>query len=204
MELAEATRQKLDSLIGSDRVVLFMKGNRQGPQCGFSATVVQILDRLVADYTTVDVLSDPEVRDGVKTYSSWPTIPQLYVGGEFIGGCDIIQEMFGSGELQEALGVAMPSDVTPELELTEAAAEALKKLLTERPEGRELHLAIDARQQAGLFIGPEEPGDLRTEARDIVLLMDPLTASRANGLTIDAEDGPDGPAFRIGMPGAGE
>ena len=84
-------------------MLLFMKGNRQRPQCGFSAQVVQILDTLLPEYRTVDVLADPEIRDGIKEYSSWPTIPQLYVAGEFQGGCDIITEMYQSGELQQKL-----------------------------------------------------------------------------------------------------
>ena len=103
MSLEERTRQRIDSIVGSDRVVLFMKGERRMPQCGFSATVVQILDTLVPDYTTVNVLEDPEIREGIKHYSSWPTIPQLYLGGEFVGGCDIVREMYASGELQETL-----------------------------------------------------------------------------------------------------
>jgi len=101
MSLSEAARERIQSLIDSNKVVLFMKGDRQMPQCGFSAQVVQILDSVVDSYTTVDVLQDPEVREGVKDFSSWPTIPQLYVGGEFVGGCDIVTEMYRSGELQE-------------------------------------------------------------------------------------------------------
>jgi len=100
----DTTQEKLDSIIGSDRVVLFMKGSRGMPQCGFSARVVQILDTMVPEYTTVDVLADPEVRQGIKEYSSWPTIPQLYVGREFVGGCDIVTELYQTGELQEKLG----------------------------------------------------------------------------------------------------
>ena len=103
MTLDDATRQRIEKIIGSDRVVLFMKGNRQMPQCGFSATVIQILDGLLPEYTTVDVLSDPGIREGIQAFSSWPTIPQLYVGGEFLGGCDIVREMYSSGELQQML-----------------------------------------------------------------------------------------------------
>ncbi len=102
--LDEETRKQIDSIVGSDRVVLFMKGNRQFPQCGFSATVVQILDSLVPAYTTVDVLADASIRNGIKEYSNWPTIPQLYVGGEFLGGCDIVREMYSNGELARKLG----------------------------------------------------------------------------------------------------
>ena len=85
--------------IGSNDVVLFMKGTRVFPQCGFSAMVVQVLNHLQVPFKDVDVLSDPSLRQGIKEFASWPTIPQLYVKGEFIGGCDIIREMFQSGEL---------------------------------------------------------------------------------------------------------
>ena len=103
MSLAPELRQKIESLIASDAVVLFMKGSRNFPQCGFSASVVQILDTMLPNYTTVNVLADPAIRDGIKAFSDWPTIPQLYVKGEFVGGCDIIREMYESGELQEFL-----------------------------------------------------------------------------------------------------
>jgi monothiol glutaredoxin len=87
--------------VKSNRVVLYMKGTPQFPQCGFSATVVEILKRSgVTDYVAVNVLEDPEVRQGIKEYANWPTIPQLYVNGEFIGGCDILREMYEAGELQ--------------------------------------------------------------------------------------------------------
>ena len=99
----DATRQRIDDLVKGNKVLLFMKGDRQVPQCGFSATVVQIIDQLIPDYATVNVLEDPEIRDGIKEYSSWPTIPQLYVDGEFQGGCDVVREMYETGELQKLL-----------------------------------------------------------------------------------------------------
>ena len=89
--------------VANEDVVLFMKGTRQFPQCGFSSQLVQILDHLGLDYSEVNVLDDMGIRDGIKSYSNWPTIPQLYVKGEFVGGCDIIREMFADGELQELL-----------------------------------------------------------------------------------------------------
>ena len=95
----DSTRERIDGLVKGHPVTLFMKGNRQAPQCGFSATVVQILDGLLPEYQTVDVLQDPAIREGIKEYSSWPTIPQLYIAGEFQGGCDIVIEMYESGEL---------------------------------------------------------------------------------------------------------
>ena len=104
MALNESLRKQLSELLASNRVVLFMKGTRQMPQCGFSAQVVQILNKLLPSYETVDVLDSPEMRDGIKEFSQWPTIPQLYVGGQFIGGCDIVREMNASGELQSLIG----------------------------------------------------------------------------------------------------
>jgi monothiol glutaredoxin len=93
----------IDETVKSKDVVLFMKGTKQFPQCGFSGQVVQILDYVGADYTDVNVLEDMDIREGIKTYSNWPTIPQLYVKGEFVGGCDIIREMFQAGELQQMM-----------------------------------------------------------------------------------------------------
>ena len=89
--------------ISDNTVVLFMKGTPVFPQCGFSAAVVQILTHLGVKFKGIDVLSDPEIRQGIKEFSSWPTIPQLYVKGEFVGGCDIVREMFQGGELQSLL-----------------------------------------------------------------------------------------------------
>ena len=106
MSLDDATRQRIQSIIDSSPVVLFMKGDRRMPQCGFSARVVQILDSMLPEYATVNVLTDPEVREGIKEYSAWPTIPQLYVRGEFVGGCDIVTEMYQSGELGGLLAPA--------------------------------------------------------------------------------------------------
>lgn len=104
MSLSEPLRKQISELVSQNRVVLFMKGNRSMPQCGFSAQVVKMLDALLPSYETVDVLRSPEIRDGIKAFSEWPTIPQLYVDGQFIGGCDIVREMHVSGELQKLIG----------------------------------------------------------------------------------------------------
>ena len=97
-------QQRIDELVKGNRVVLFMKGTAQFPQCGFSGRAVQILKACgVTDLKTVNVLEDEAIRQGIKDYANWPTIPQLYVKGEFIGGCDIIREMYQSGELQALL-----------------------------------------------------------------------------------------------------
>ena len=107
-----AIHEIIASEVKSKDVVLFMKGTPGFPQCGFSGQLVQILDYLGVDYKGVNVLTSNELRDGIKTYSNWPTIPQLYLKGEFIGGCDIVREMFQSGELQTAFtdkGIAVKS-----------------------------------------------------------------------------------------------
>ncbi|MES2962109.1 MAG: Grx4 family monothiol glutaredoxin [Pseudomonadota bacterium] len=95
--------EKIQQTILNNDVVLYMKGTKDFPQCGFSAAVAHVLKTLGVNFHDVDILRDPEVRQGIKEYSDWPTIPQLYIKGEFIGGCDIVKEMFQSGELQELL-----------------------------------------------------------------------------------------------------
>jgi len=96
--------EKIEQTIRSNPVVLYMKGSADFPECGFSSRVVQILNKCEVPFLAINVLEDPELRQGIKDYANWPTIPQLYVNGEFIGGCDIVSEMYQSGELQTLLG----------------------------------------------------------------------------------------------------
>ena len=103
------TKQRIEELVATSPVFVFMKGNKLMPQCGFSNNVVQILHSLGVAFETFDVLSDGEIRQGIKEYSEWPTIPQVYVNGEFIGGSDILIEMYNSGELREKIEVALAS-----------------------------------------------------------------------------------------------
>ncbi len=98
---ADPTQERIATLINGHETVLFMKGTPLFPQCGFSSRAIAMLDRIGVDYHSVDVLQDPEIRQGIKSYSDWPTIPQLYVRGEFVGGSDIMMEMFEAGELHE-------------------------------------------------------------------------------------------------------
>ena len=95
---------RIDADVKNNDIVLYMKGSKKLPQCGFSATVVAVLERLgIEDYKDINVLADAEIREGIKAYTQWPTIPQLYIKGEFIGGCDIVRDMYQSGELQALL-----------------------------------------------------------------------------------------------------
>ena len=103
------TQQRIEELIATSPVFVFMKGNKLMPQCGFSNNVVQILHSLGAPFETFDVLSDMEIRQGIKEFSDWPTIPQVYLNGEFLGGSDILIEMYNNGELRETLTVALAS-----------------------------------------------------------------------------------------------
>ena len=98
------TNARIDEIVNANDVVLFMKGTALFPQCGFSSRAVTILEHLDVPFESVDVLQDPEIRNGIKEYSDWPTVPQLYVKGEFVGGSDIMMEMFENGELQQLLG----------------------------------------------------------------------------------------------------
>ena len=102
-------KTRIDELVKNNKVLVFMKGSKLMPQCGFSNNVVQIMNTLGVPYKTVDVLDDPEIRQGIKEYSSWPTIPQIYLNGEFVGGSDIAIELYQSGELQQMVEVALAS-----------------------------------------------------------------------------------------------
>jgi monothiol glutaredoxin len=102
-----ALQDRIQALVASSPIFVFMKGNKLMPQCGFSNNVVQILNAMAVPFETFDVLSDMEIRQGIKVFSDWPTIPQVYVNGEFIGGSDILIEMYNSGELREKLAVAL-------------------------------------------------------------------------------------------------
>ncbi len=136
MDLTPELRARIESTLRSHRVVLFMKGNPAQPRCGFSAKAAGILDGLLPDYGHVDVLADGEIREGIKAYGQWPTIPQLYVGGELLGGSDIIEQMLNSGELHQALGLPAPDRTPPRIEITPAAAEAIGRAMAKDPTTR--------------------------------------------------------------------
>jgi len=202
MALTEKQHADLRALVNSKKVVLFMKGNRHFPACGFSAAVVGILKELTPDYETVNILENPDVRNGMKEFSSWPTFPQLYVGGQFVGGCDIVKELHGQGELAKLLGVqAKRPGAAPHVHVSPAAALALKSALSD-PGGDVLRLEIDPEFNCDLHIGPREDGDLPVGFVDGVLYVARDSASRAEGISIDFVASPKGDAFRIDNPNA--
>jgi monothiol glutaredoxin len=198
--LSPELRSKIESLIKSDEVVLFMKGSRSFPQCGFSAKVVSILNTLVPKYTTVNVLSDPDVRQGIKDYSEWPTIPQLYVRGELIGGSDIVSQLYESGELHKKLGVEAAPAKAPRLTVTPRAASELKAAMADGGPGDVIHLTIDERYEHALDLGPKESGHVTVESNGVTVQLDGISAGRAEGVTIDFVEGPSGAGFKIENP----
>lgn len=203
MSLSDEARKQIDTLVHSQDVLLFMKGSPEAPQCGFSAQVVQILDRLIPEYAHFDVLADPEIREAIKEYSEWPTIPQLYVRGEFVGGCDIIREMYETGEIRGVLGVEAASDgpAAVSVSVSDGAAELLREALS-RAGDAFLHLEIDARFRAQLGFGPRQEGEVSVDANGVTLLLDPETAARADGVTIDVVDTPEGRRLALDNPNA--
>ena len=201
MPLNSEVREHIESTISSDQVVLFMKGTREQPQCGFSATVIGILEKLTPDYTTVNVLEDPQIRDGIKEYSSWPTIPQLYVGQEFMGGCDIIKQMFNAGDLHTALGIEPPDRTPPEVQISDAAADAIRDA-TENQPGAFVHLSIDASWNHQFALGPAEGHEIRAHSNGIDILLDLDSAQRAKGLSLDMAETLQGRGFSIDNPNA--
>lgn len=202
MTLDPALRARIDDTLAQHRVVLFMKGNRTFPQCGFSATVVKILKDVGVQFETVNVLTDPELREGIKAYSEWATIPQLYVDKTFVGGCDIVRDLFERGELGPVLGVdgkKPAAAAAPTLTVSDAAAKAFTGV--EVDEGDVLRFSIGPRFQNELFFGPKEASDLVVTANGVAFHFDPASAAKADGISIDFVAGDQG-GFKIENPNA--
>jgi len=193
---------RIASLLQQHPVVLFMKGSPQAPRCGFSAATAGVLNELLGDYASVDVLADPEIREGIKAYGNWPTIPQLYVKGELVGGADIVQSMYNNGELQKLFGLPEPDRTLPQLTITDAAAQGIRAALADAEEGLVLQLAIDARFHAEFHLAPATPGAIESAANGITIQMDVATAQRARGIRIDWVSTPQGEGLAIDNPNA--
>jgi monothiol glutaredoxin len=198
MALNAALKQRIDGYVASDRVVLFMKGSRRAPQCGFSAQVVQILDQLVPEYQTLDVLASAELRDGIKEYSQWPTIPQLYIDGKFVGGCDIVKDLQASGELEQLLGAAAPPLSPPKVTASVEAIAAFKAAMAEG-DSDVLHLQVSPSFEHDLFFGPIERGDVEVDLGGLRLYVERSSVARAQGISIGYLDGPNA-GFKIENP----
>jgi monothiol glutaredoxin len=180
---------KIDQLLSENEIVLFMKGTKDTPQCGFSNRVVGILKELEVDFQTVNVLADPEVRSSMKDYSQWPTFPQLYIKSEFVGGCDIITQMHQNGELAQELGVTLEEVSPPEITVTDEAKEALMGAVANaiaNGSNTDIHVFFDITEQFQYDIYLDQ-----ARANNIVVSFDELhlsfsrnSAKRASGMTI--------------------
>ena len=193
----ESLRKQIDELVSKNEVLLFMKGTRHFPQCGFSSQVVGILNELGPKYETVNILAEARLRDAMKEFSSWPTFPQLYVRGSFVGGCDIVREMHASGELRTLLGGEAPKP--PKITVTAAAARAFAEAASAAG-GDVLRLEITPEFQYDLQVGPREPGDVQVDAEGgVTLFVQGASAGRADGLRIDFVTEGDG-GFKLDNP----
>jgi monothiol glutaredoxin len=201
MELSDALKGKIENYLHGHKVVLFMKGTRQQPMCGFSARTVAALDSVVPDYMTVNVLDDPEIREGIKAYGNWPTIPQLYIAGELVGGCDIVLSMLNSGELHQQLGLGAPDRTPPEVTITPGAAEKIREAM-QGHEGIGLHFQIDANWDTQFNLAPPQGEEIVSESNGIRILMDIATAQRARGAVIDWVSTVKGEGLAIELPQA--
>ncbi len=192
-----SAQERIQHLIESHPVVLFMKGSRGRPACGFSAKAVELLDSLLPNYFAVDVLQDPSLREGIKSFSNWPTIPQLYIRGEFVGGSDIMIALYESGELEEKLGeLTRPS--TPRITLSPRAAAELRAALEEP--GEAVRFDVTPNFQHDLAVGIPDPRDVIADASGVKIAVARSALQRADGVHIDVVDTPDGLAFKIQNP----
>ena len=202
MQLDPALNSRIESLLNDNRVVLFMKGEPQAPQCGFSAKAVGALGATGVAYAHVNVLEDQEIREGIKVYGQWPTIPQLYIGGELVGGSDIIEQMSNSGELYTALGVPAPDRTPPQITIGEAAAEMLRQSIDNAGEGYVLQVEVDPRYNARLQLAPVDASAITSEAAGLKVQFDLASAQRARGMSIDWVDDARGRGLVIENPNA--
>ncbi len=200
MALNPELRARIETTLAQNPIVLFMKGTKQQPRCGFSAQVVSILDGYGVPYQDVDVLSDPALRDGIKEFGNWPTIPQLYVKGSLIGGCDIIRQLDENGELLPTLGVQSVEVAVPSIKLDGSAIAAIKEASSEAEPGQHLRLELkNGGRSIDMYFDAARPSDLRVEQGGITLLFDRASARLANGIAIDFVPGPEG-GFKIDNP----
>jgi monothiol glutaredoxin len=201
MSLDPALRSRIESILTANRVVLFMKGQPTMPQCGFSAKAVGALQDLGVEFAHVNVLADADIREGIKAYGDWPTIPQLYIDGDLVGGSDIILQMAGSGELSSVLGLAAPDRTPPRITVTPAAVEMLRGALADAP-GASLQLGIDASFQPNFQLAPHDDTAIAAESNGLRVQFDLASARRADGITIDWVDDIRGKGLAIDNPNA--
>lgn len=183
--MEQELKEKIDGIVSASQVLLFMKGDKSQPRCGFSARVVGILTDLDLDFSTVDILhpNNQDLRTGMKEYSSWPTFPQLYVKEEFIGGSDIVSKMYASGELQSVIGVEVEEVPMPVITLSSSIIEAFEAAV-ERYSGV-VRIDIDSNFQLDIGVGQAEDNDYIVESNGFAVHLTRNAAKRADGLALD-------------------
>jgi len=202
MSLDPALRQRIDTLLSSQRMVLFMKGVPGAPQCGFSAKAVAALDALDTPYAHVNVLEDAEIREGIKRYGDWPTIPQLYIDGDLVGGSDIIEQMANSGELHVALGLPAPDRTPPRIALSAEAAAMLRKAIADAGGEVVVKLDIDRAFRTRLQLAQADANAIGVTVDGVPLQVDVAAARRADGVSIDFADDLRGRGLVVENPNA--
>lgn len=185
----EQTKQDIENLVNNNNCVLFMKGNPTHPQCGFSSNTVKILQELLGeDFAYCNVLENQNIREGIKEYGNWPTIPQIYIKSELVGGNDIVTEMYNTGELQTMLGLPQPERKSAAITITENAKQNIMSGI-ENIGSSVLMLSIDGQFNTRFSIeepkGYEIASIIESESGDIKIYMDIGTAKRADGIEID-------------------
>lgn len=202
MSLDPNTRARIESLLQAHPVLLFMKGEPNAPQCGFSAKAVTALREVGTPFGHVDVLSDPEIREGIKAFGDWPTIPQLYIHGELVGGSDIIEQMTNSGELHGVLGLPVPDRTPPSITITPAAAKIIAESLQSAGNGYALQIDVDSNYQSRLQLAPADPAAIAATSEGVRAQFSLASAQRAKGLVIDWVDDERGRGLVIENPNA--
>ncbi|WP_395373561.1 Grx4 family monothiol glutaredoxin [Marinicella sp. W31] len=199
--MSQSTNQKIEQLLDQNPVFLFMKGSPQAPMCGFSSNTVQILKSLINEegFGSFNVLEDQEMREGIKQYGQWPTIPQLYVNKELVGGNDIVTEMFNTGELHQLLGLPQPDKTPPEISISEKAAEHIKEGMQDAA-GHALFLNIDDSFNTRFSLEKPKGYEIVSDVTGIRIHMDIATAKRAQGMEIDWIDELQGSGLSIRNP----
>ena len=196
----EQVRNKIENLVNNSNCLLFMKGNPQHPQCGFSSNTVNILKELLGDnFDFFNVLEDQEVREGIKEYGNWPTIPQLYINKELVGGNDIVTEMYNTGELQSMLNLPQPERVAANISISDKAKQNIMSGIKDIG-NHVLMLSIDNQFNTRFSIEEPKGYEIVSEVGDIKIYMDIGTAKRANGIEIDWVEDLQGAGLVINNP----
>lgn len=185
--MREELKQKIDALINDHAVVLFMKGSKDRPQCGFSKQVVEVLNSLTDDFITVDVLMDPELREAIKIYSSWPTIPQLYINREFIGGCDIVLDLAAKNELPKLLGL-LKAETKPAITISKKAQEAFRQAAMDKEANESIRISISQGCEYGLSFSKKNNDDFVYAEDGFEIVIDPYSAAYAEGMKVDYKE----------------